>query len=729
MASLSDLDGDSGGNVQNRPKPSAPQRTPVINMDLDGENVIRANAAGNGSTPHEKPVTQTIPNPNNEKPIGNFRTQTPPPTTHNDLEASAVVNVNGGNKVSGKGDPPKETPVTAEIPKPEPKKPETQTQTNPPPNLDDTEKVVVNKTSPPPETNTEERDPPAPPPPPPPPPPPQTDEEEKPQTPPPTTTPDEKEKEPEPEPEPKKPEPEKPPVDIPQAQEKPQEKLGHRNVSAVNLANQTQMKNALGKDGEGFSLSAGAAHTRDSAGNNKMATLGAAYVKNLDDNGNKKLAVGLTGALGDDGKLSAAAALMYQQKVGEKTNIYGSLNGSVSGTKIVGEATRQVSVAAGIQHQINDKLSVSGGLEAGRSSGVNQDPTSYAAYKKSGNFLNANAQVNYQLSEQASAFIGVRGDLATRNIRNNLAVTAGISYAIDKPTKVYEDRFLQEMRHTERVIPAKMEESLNIRLNADNLFKHDKAELLPKGREQLARVADMLLDKDLKEGTVLGYLKDKGQAIRIDGFTDATGSDTYNKDLSERRANAVLKEVVNQIGDRMQMGKQDRDALRSLFAVQGHGESRAQYDDNAVKDMTRTIKAEMPTASPAQRKAELHARIANDRRTDISIGSIPDVNKEAVARYSDIIGDKDKMTVNRQVEPERRISLVEPVVYKVSVPKGQDGPKTLQEAEQMGLAVNKVNLNDNALSAQVKALDEQATALKQKPQQPESENTSMKMNM
>jgi outer membrane protein OmpA-like peptidoglycan-associated protein len=67
---------------------------------------------------------------------------------------------------------------------------------------------------------------------------------------------------------------------------------------------------------------------------------------------------------------------------------------------------------------------------------------------------------------------------------------------------------------------------VRIDLSADVLFAFDKADLLPKAQQTLSQAATIIHEKA------------KG-AVRIDGYTDAKGSDAYNQRLSERRAAAV----------------------------------------------------------------------------------------------------------------------------------------------------------------------------------------------
>jgi outer membrane protein OmpA-like peptidoglycan-associated protein len=70
---------------------------------------------------------------------------------------------------------------------------------------------------------------------------------------------------------------------------------------------------------------------------------------------------------------------------------------------------------------------------------------------------------------------------------------------------------------------------VRIDLAADVLFDFDKAELLPKAQDTLQKAAEVVKQK---------Y---KGGTIRIEGHTDAKGSDAYNQKLSLRRADSVKK--------------------------------------------------------------------------------------------------------------------------------------------------------------------------------------------
>jgi outer membrane protein OmpA-like peptidoglycan-associated protein len=88
---------------------------------------------------------------------------------------------------------------------------------------------------------------------------------------------------------------------------------------------------------------------------------------------------------------------------------------------------------------------------------------------------------------------------------------------------------------------------VRIDLAADVLFDFDKAEILPKAKQTLAQAAQIIRERA------------KG-VVRIEGYTDAKGSDRYNQELSQRRALSVKAWFVN------------KENLRNVqFATQGFG--------------------------------------------------------------------------------------------------------------------------------------------------------------
>ena len=76
-------------------------------------------------------------------------------------------------------------------------------------------------------------------------------------------------------------------------------------------------------------------------------------------------------------------------------------------------------------------------------------------------------------------------------------------------------------------------EEVRLTLTADILFDFDKASIKPIAHDMLRTVAAEIL-------------KRPGVVVRIEGHTDAKGSDAYNQDLSEQRAEAVRAWLAEQ---------------------------------------------------------------------------------------------------------------------------------------------------------------------------------------
>jgi len=77
---------------------------------------------------------------------------------------------------------------------------------------------------------------------------------------------------------------------------------------------------------------------------------------------------------------------------------------------------------------------------------------------------------------------------------------------------------------------------IHIELAADVLFDFDKSTLRPTARDALQQAASIIRDNA------------KHSTVRIDGYTDAKGSDPYNKRLSDRRAASVRNWFVTNEG-------------------------------------------------------------------------------------------------------------------------------------------------------------------------------------
>ena len=97
------------------------------------------------------------------------------------------------------------------------------------------------------------------------------------------------------------------------------------------------------------------------------------------------------------------------------------------------------------------------------------------------------------------------------------------------------------------------------------------------GRAQLTAQAGQELDQ------LVARLKADNQPVfvEIQGHTDSTGSDTYNLDLSKRRADAVARYLIS------------RGVSSARIQTQGMGEAYAVADNNTAEGRARNRRVEV----------------------------------------------------------------------------------------------------------------------------------------
>jgi outer membrane protein OmpA-like peptidoglycan-associated protein len=134
----------------------------------------------------------------------------------------------------------------------------------------------------------------------------------------------------------------------------------------------------------------------------------------------------------------------------------------------------------------------------------------------------------------------------------------------------YLDKQAQELR--EVADARRTENGILVNLESSLLFSTDSAVVKPAAVEQLARLGDVLAK----------YPDDR---IRIQGYTDSTGSPAYNEELSLRRAEAVRDVLASR-------GVNPRQML-----VEGAGAARPIADNDS------------PQGRAANRRVELHIDI------------------------------------------------------------------------------------------------------------------------
>ncbi|MGB4882929.1 MAG: OmpA family protein [Neisseria sp.] len=132
-----------------------------------------------------------------------------------------------------------------------------------------------------------------------------------------------------------------------------------------------------------------------------------------------------------------------------------------------------------------------------------------------------------------------------------------------------------------------------VALSAKFLFGFDKYNLRPEASETLNTLAQRLSDS-------------KVESVRVEGHTDFMGSDKYNQELSEKRANTVSNYLVN------------RGVPAQKITAVGLGESQARMTESCQAEVAKLGKK----VSAAKKRAAQIACIEPDRRVDVRIRTL-----------------------------------------------------------------------------------------------------------
>ncbi len=136
-----------------------------------------------------------------------------------------------------------------------------------------------------------------------------------------------------------------------------------------------------------------------------------------------------------------------------------------------------------------------------------------------------NAAIGAGVGALAGFFVG---DGELDEILGTAAVGAGVGAGVG----LYMDKQQRELEQIEDVDVERLdEETLRISFDSDILFAVDSAILSDASKDSLDEFARVMRDYPQT-------------AILVQGYTDSTGSETYNMELSERRAKAVFNHLA-----------------------------------------------------------------------------------------------------------------------------------------------------------------------------------------
>jgi outer membrane protein OmpA-like peptidoglycan-associated protein len=155
----------------------------------------------------------------------------------------------------------------------------------------------------------------------------------------------------------------------------------------------------------------------------------------------------------------------------------------------------------------------------------------------------------------AGAILGAVGGAIVGGLiggnRKGALIGAGIGAVTGAGVGVYLDNQQAELEKNLEGTGATVTNTgteLLVNLPSNITFAVDRAEIQPQFQDSLSRVASTLVQYE-------------SSVIDVIGHTDSTGSDAYNQDLSQRRANSVANFLIG------------RGVIRERIVAYGQGES------------------------------------------------------------------------------------------------------------------------------------------------------------
>ncbi len=137
----------------------------------------------------------------------------------------------------------------------------------------------------------------------------------------------------------------------------------------------------------------------------------------------------------------------------------------------------------------------------------------------------------------------------------------------------------------------------SIALDSSVLFGYNENELTDEGNELLGEVLPVYCEI-LTSEDYIDYLAE----IRIDGYTDTSGSYEYNLMLSQERARAVADYLLSLSGD--SISEDEMSSIQELLSVNGHSWANPVYDERGRVD------------ADASRRVEIKFRLKDEEMID-----------------------------------------------------------------------------------------------------------------
>lgn len=191
---------------------------------------------------------------------------------------------------------------------------------------------------------------------------------------------------------------------------------------------------------------------------------------------------------------------------------------------------------------------------------------------------NARAKRGAAIGAAAGAVAGAVIGNQSGNNRTGAVVGAAVGAGIGAAVGHRMDKQQEELQQIEGVqVTRTAEDELDVSLKNDVLFDFNSSALRPESRSTLSDMATV-------------FARYPEQTISVEGHTDSVGSDTYNQNLSEKRADAVRDYLV------------DRGTPSSRIRAVGYGETHPKASNDT------------PEGRQLNRRVEIHVKADPERQ-------------------------------------------------------------------------------------------------------------------
>ena len=197
---------------------------------------------------------------------------------------------------------------------------------------------------------------------------------------------------------------------------------------------------------------------------------------------------------------------------------------------------------------------------------------------------------------QKGAVIGVAGGgaagavigKATGNTKLGAVIGATVGGAAGA---VIGHKMDKQAKEIEKKVPGakveRVEEGIIVEFNSKILFGFNSSELSTEAKSNLGQLANIMLDNPDTD-------------VEIQGHTDSKGSDSYNQDLSIRRAGSVRTYLAI------------RNIPRNRMTVLGYGESVPKYDNSSEDGRAQNRRVEFMITANEKMKQDAEKEAKGD---------------------------------------------------------------------------------------------------------------------